>query len=371
VNFSGWGEEKSKGFATMTVRQVPLPFPPRRIAIVKPSALGDVLNALPVLTALRRRFPTARLAWIVNRAYAPLLEPHPDLEDIIPFDRAALHKGWLAGSVAFARFLRHLHAQRFDLVLDLQGLLRSGLMTLATGAPVRIGLASAREGSRWCYTHRVDDLHGVRHAVDRCWRVAEALGATDAKQFDLPIEPSARQWAYDRLRSWPRPWMAVGAGARWLTKRWPPASFAMLLRRAQTQFGGTAIFIGAPDEVDVSRQVAEKIAGPHFDLTGQTTLAQLAAVLAEADVLLANDTGPLHLAVALGRPVVAPYTCTQVVRNGPYGQFEHAVETDVWCKGSYRKQCDRLECMAELTPERLWPRFCEVLATWQARRLPA
>jgi heptosyltransferase-1 len=350
---------------------VPLPTTPRRIAIIKPSALGDVMHALPVLSAIRRRFPNAHIAWVVNDVYAPLLAPHPDLDEVIRFDRGSLRRGWIAGGTAFLRALRHLRRQRFDLVLDLQGLLRSGLMTLATSAPIRVGLTSAREGARWCYTHRVEDVRNEQHAVDRCARVAEALGAVIDHKVRLPVDPSARQWALATLSPWPRPWLAVGAGSRWLTKRWLPAHFSALLGQAQAHFGGTAVFIGTPDEADVSRQVAEGIAGPHCDLTGRTTLPQLAAVLAEADVMLANDTGPLHLAVALGRPVVAPYTCTRVALNGPYGQFTHAVETRVWCKGSYLKRCDRLECMADLTPDRLWPLLHEVLETWQRQRRPA
>jgi lipopolysaccharide heptosyltransferase I len=355
----------------MTVRHVSLPAVPRRIAIIKPSALGDILNALPVLSALRRQFPEAHIAWIINQGYATLLAPHPDLNELVPFDRSSLRGGWFSGSVAFVRFLRHLRRQRFDLAIDLQGLLRSGLMTLATGAPVRLGLATAREGARWCYTLRIDDIDGVGHAVDRCWRVAEALQADETKRFDLPVAAAAGAWAFERLRALPRPWIAVGPGARWRTKRWPPEHFAALVRRAQEHVGGTAIFIGAPDEAEVSRQVAAGLTGATCDLTGRTTLPQLAAVLAEVDVLVANDTGPLHLAVALGRPVVAPYTCTQVALNGPYGQFHRAVETSVWCKGSYRRRCDRLECMAELTPDRLWPHLQEVLAPWQSRCLPA
>jgi lipopolysaccharide heptosyltransferase I len=355
----------------MPVRHVTMRHPPRRIAIIKPSALGDVLNALPVLDGVRRRFPEAHITWVVNHAYAPLLRPHADLNEIIAFDRSALRGGWAQATMALVRFLRHLRTRRFDLVLDLQGLLRSGVMTLATGAPVRLGLSSAREGARWCYTHCIDDRTGVRHAVDRCWRMAEALGAEEPKNLHLPLDPMVRRWARSTLGPWPRPWVAVGAGARWLTKRWPPTHFATLLRRAQAQFGGTAVFVGAADEADVSRGVIELLKGPVCDLTGRTTLPQLAAVLAHADVLLANDTGPLHLAVALGRPVVAPYTCTQVARNGPYGQFHHAVETSVWCKGSYRKRCGRLECMGELTPEKLWPLLHEVLAAWQTQRRPA
>ena len=102
-----------------------------------------------------------------------------------------------------------------------------------------------------------------------------------------------------------------------------------------------------------ARQAVRQVAETVRDLTGATTLPQLAALLQESDVVLANDTGPLHLAAALGRPVVAPYTCTVVRRTGPYGQESRAVETTVWCRGSYLRECNRLECMAELTPARL------------------
>jgi ADP-heptose:LPS heptosyltransferase len=125
------------------------------------------------------------------------------------------------------------------------------------------------------------------------------------------------------------------------------------------------VFVGGPDEVHLSQQAAALLAGPALDLTGRTDLPRLAAVLARADVMLANDTGPLHLAAALGRPVVAPFTCTRVRLNGPFGQEDRAVESKVWCQGSYLKKCARLECMAELTPDRLWPVLERELLTWQ------
>jgi heptosyltransferase-1 len=350
----------------MSVRVVPLRRAPERIAIVKPSALGDIAHSLPVLTALRQRFPSSHLSWVVNRGYAPLLEGHPDLNEIVPFDRAAMRKGWIRGGVDFAWFLMHLSSLRFDMVIDLQGLLRTGLMTRATGAAVRIGLASAREGSRFCYTHCIDDKTDVRHAVDRYWRVIEALGdAPLVKTFHVPVQAEARTWAREQLREFPRPWLAVGVGSRWLTKRWPPEHFAALVNRAQQQFGGTAIFVGTPEEASLAQQAAALVLRPTCQLTGITTLPQLVAILAEADVMIANDTGPLHLAVALGRPVVAPYTCTLIERTGPYLQADRAVATSIWCRGSYLKTCPRMECMADLTPARLWLALETILSTWQ------
>ncbi len=350
----------------MSVGPIHLPKPPERIALIKPSALGDIAHSLPVLSALRQRFPSAHLAWIVNRVYAPILDHHPDLDEIVPFDRAGLRNSLLKGSVGFGRFLHHLRKQRFDLVIDLQGLFRTGLMTLATGAAVRIGLASAREGATLGYTNRVDDRTDVRHAVDRYWRVIEALGDAPAnKTFHVPVQAESRAWARTLLQSMPRPWLTVGVGSRWLTKRWPPEHFAALVSRAQAQYGGSVLFVGTPEEADLSRQAAALVAGPTCQLTGQTTLPQLVALLAEADVMIANDTGPLHLAVALGRPVVAPYTCTLIEKTGPYGQSERAVSTSIWCRGSYLKTCPRMECMAELTPARLWPNLEVILRSWQ------
>jgi ADP-heptose:LPS heptosyltransferase len=181
------------------------------------------------------------------------------------------------------------------------------------------------------------------------------------------VAPAAAQWALAQLDGAPRPWLMVGVGARWQTKRWPTAHFAALLQQAQQRFGGTAVLVGGPDEIMPAHDTARRLRGPLRNLTGRTTLPQLAAVLQLADVMIANDTGPLHLAAALGRPVVAPFTCTQVRLTGPYGQPASAVETQMWCRGSLRKTCDRLECMSELTPARLWPLVEEVLATWQSK----
>jgi lipopolysaccharide heptosyltransferase I len=354
--------------------RLPLPhYPARRIALLKPSALGDIIHSLPVLTALRRRYPQAHICWVVNRAYEPLLCGHRDLDETLPFHRGATQTGWGATVRAWVGLLGELRRRRFDLVVDLQGLFRSGLMAAATGAPRRVGLGSAREGASWFYTDVVPvaDFDAL-HAVDRYWLVAEALGAGDGpREFHVPIPAEARRWADETLRDCPRPWLALGPGSRWLTKRWPPGHFAALARRAQADFGGTVLFVGAADETPLAQAVQAELHGPARDLTGRTTLPRLAALLARADVMLANDTGPLHLAAALGRPVVAPYTCTKVRCNGPYATSGllkgSAVESTVWCQGSYLKRCGRLECMAELTPDRLWPLLYEVLRSWPSR----
>jgi lipopolysaccharide heptosyltransferase I len=340
---------------------------PRRILLIKPSALGDITHALPVLSALRRRYPQAHITWLVNRVYEPLLVGHPDLDATMPFDRGAARTGWWTAGRSWWTFFRTLGQQSYDLVIDLQGLLRSGLMTWATRASRRVGLAGSREGARWFYTDVIPDpgREGL-HAVERYWRIVEALGAADGgKIFRLPIAARMADWAEEQLRALPRPWLALSAGSRWMTKRWPTDHFAMLATRAQAEFSGTVIFVGTADEADLSAAIRRQLRGPSLDLTGKTSLPQLAAILARVDGMLANDTGPLHLAVALGRSVVAPYTCTKAALTGPFGQADHVVETRVWCAGSYLRRCARLECMAELTTDRLWPVLREVLGQWQ------
>lgn len=339
---------------------------PRRIAFLKPSALGDVVHALPVLTALRTRFPQARITWVINSAYEPLVKNHPDLTDTLPFDRGAFKKGvWKATRYA-ASFAAELRRRRFDLVIDLQGLLRTGLMCLATGSPVRVGFANAREGSRYAYTHqvRVPDASRI-HAVERYWRVAEYLGAGGVpKRFRVPLDAAEVDAVRRELAELPRPRVAVAVGAKWVTKRWPAAHFAELLARAQAAFGGTALFVGTADDTAASLEVARHLSAAR-DFTGKTSLPRLAALLSRCDVMLANDTGPLHLAAALGVPSVAPYTCTKVALHGPYTSMTGGVETSVPCGGSYLKTCGNMVCMPELTPDRLWPRLAEVLDAWQ------
>src|SRR5262245_31335375 len=164
---------------------------PQRICLIKPSALGDIVQALPVLSALRGRFPQSHIAWVVNRSYADLLAGHPHLDELLIFDRGAAGSGWIGACSSMRRLCDELVAQRFDLACDLQGLLRSGLMTGATHAARRVGLGDCREGARLFCTDIVRVPADRQSAVDRYWLVAEALGAgSEPKRFVLGLDES-------------------------------------------------------------------------------------------------------------------------------------------------------------------------------------
>jgi lipopolysaccharide heptosyltransferase I len=337
---------------------------PRRVCLIKPSAMGDIVGALPVLAALRQRWPQAWIAWVVNESFRDLLDGHPALDAVIAYDRRGA-RPTPAGAAGLFTFLRQLRRGRFDLVVDLQGLLRSGLMALATGAKARVGLADAREGASWCYTHHVPPpgRRDQQHAVRRLLRLAEVFGAdVEDPQFLVPTPGAERAWARATLAPVPRPRLVLNLGASWKTKRWPPEHFAAIARRAARTYGAGLVAIGGAQDgplvADLARRIAPNIV---LDLSGRTSLRQLAAVAAESDLVLSNDSGPLHLSSAAGARVIGVYTCTSAALHGPCGANAVAIQSDIWCAGSYRKRCGRLECMRELTPERVWPLVARAL----------
>ena len=335
---------------------------PRRICIIKPSSLGDVVHSLPILPALRRQFPLAHISWVVNRAFRSLLEGHPDLDRVIAYDRGGSGIG-ARGVTATSRLCGTLLRDRFDLTIDLQGLLRSGLMTAATRAQVRVGMADAREGAGWFYTHTVDASRLGLHAVERVLRVVSALGIDRGEpSFLLPIGSQEERWSREILSEVPRPRLVLNLGARWLTKRWPPEHFAEVARRAAREFGAGLVVVGSADDRPLALTLARELKPlPLLDLTGATSLIQLGALACESDLFLSNDTGPLHLAAAVGAAVVGIYTCTDPRLTGPYGPRVSTVRSCVWCAPSFQKNCRRLECFAELTPDRVWPTVRERL----------
>jgi lipopolysaccharide heptosyltransferase II len=332
--------------------------PARRICIIKPSALGDVVQSLPLLPILRERFPEAHVAWVINRELGSLLEGHPHLQEVIPFHRKGNWQDWL-------QLLRHLRHSRFDLVFDLQGLLRTGVMTWAPGAPVRVGLESAREGARFACNVTIPDSGRHVPAHLRYWRVAEALGRGErTSSTQVVISPADQQWLQRRFAGVRGPILAIQPGAHWETKCWPIEKFAVVACRAMRRYGFSVAVIGSPSEVPLAEQLTQMLrrfvpAGTVLNLAGETTLKQLAGLLSGVDLLLSNDSGPMHLAAGLGTPCVSVFTCTSPIRSGPPGSQHALVATELPCAASYKKKCPHsgpghMACFEELSVERVW-----------------
>lgn len=330
----------------------------QRICVIKPSALGDVVQTLPLLPALRARYPDSRITWVVNRELSEVLTDHPHLDEVLPFDRRASLRSWF-------RLLGELRQRQFDLVLDLQGLLRTGVMTAATGAPVRIGLETSREGANLSCNGIVANTHRHIPAHQRYWRVAEVLGAGHVRPLtQIAVRREHSNWAETVLAGLKRPILAIHPGARWVTKRWPVEKFAVVACRALRSLGFSAVILGGESDAVLGGRLDELVrrfhpAGRVLNLAGQTNLKQLAVVLKASAVLLTNDSGPMHLAAGLGTPVLGVFTCTDPARSGPPGDRHVLVQTNLSCAASYKRRCPHrgrkhLHCMDELSTDRVY-----------------
>ncbi|MGN6625866.1 MAG: lipopolysaccharide heptosyltransferase I [Tepidisphaeraceae bacterium] len=337
------------------VRMIRLSREPQRILIVKPSALGDIVHTLPILQLLRRRFPAAQIDWLVVPAFASLLDGHPLLNSVIRFDRKRF-AGWYR-SAATAReliaFHRRLRQSRYDLAIDLQGLFRSGWLTWASGAADRVGFAYAREGAPLFYNHRVPTETHEKHAVERYLDIAEALGCGRGPvTFDFGIDDAVRA-ATAELVGEGRPYAVLLPGTNWATKRWPAENYAALVEPIAQRFGLRTIIAGGGDVAGIEFPGAQSLAG-------KTDLKQLVALLEKADLVIANDSGPMHIAAALNRPLVTLFGPTNAVRTGPYARMETVLQLDLVCRPCYSRTCVHTSCLQWITPP-------EVIATAQGR----
>ena len=336
---------------------------PARILIIKPSHMGDVVRAMPVLCAIARHWPAARIDWLIHPANAPLIHAHRCLRRLVPFDRDAFGRWASRPAVArrFFAFLRSLARNRYDLVLDLQGLFRTGFLSWATGARRRLGLDRCRELAGGFYSRRVS-TRGAVHAVDVNLCMAAAVGASlEPITFDVPVSEAAWAAVCDRFERLRRPYAVLCPGATAESKRFDTMGFAAVADRLDRRHGVPSVLVGSPAERPIAEEVAARCtsAAP-LCLAAETNLAELVAILAHATLCVANDSGPLHVAAALGRPVVGIYGPTDPARVGPYGQLDRVVRSPVPRPPSYRR-ADR-RCIEAVPVEAVLAKLSAVLA---------
>lgn len=319
-----------------------------RLLVVKLSSLGDVLHALPAVHALKLGL-NAAIDWVTQTPYVDLVRCCPDVERVIVFDR---RHAWRT----LRPFLAELRAADYEWIVDLQGLLKSALVTrLARGAR-RIGPSFHREGARWFYTAVAGPRDKQRHAVEENLDVARYLG--------LPVPPPEFPLALPlRLLGEPPPRVALLPHSRWSSKNWPVASFVEVGRELQDHVGATLYLLGGAEEAAVCAQMEKELKGPVVNLAGQTTLVQLGGVLKEMNLVIANDSGPMHLAAAVGTPVLAIFGATDPRRTGPYGPRHRVVKGKLLCQPCFARACRYRDhsCMRAVTPQLVVPLAIEML----------
>jgi len=360
--------------------------------LVKPSALGDVVHTIPLLAKLRLRFPHAQIDWFITPENAELVRHHPALSGVVLFDRkrlAGIARSWNA-TAELLRLLGRLRRARYELVIDVHGQLRSAMVTLATGAPVRIGFdrpvrrsqtqsehhelrnvpqrgwAGAREGSWIAYSHRIPIPTLDIHAIDRLFWLTSILGLDDAPA-DSRIYLSAETNMYaERLleQHFVQQFGALVPGTMWETKHWDPERFAEVgLWLRQRGFG--VVLLGTRRDQARCQAIA-KICPGALDFCGQTTPGQLAAILKRAAICVTNDSGSMHLAVALERPVVSIFGPTNPVQIGPYGRPQAVVRVAVPCSPCNFRQLSQCPhghaCMKQVSAARVIERVESALS---------
>lgn len=333
----------------------------KSILLIKPSAIGDVVHALPVLHLLRKRFPSAKISWMIAPACASLIQGHPLIDELVLFERKRFGQAWKSPAAAMAlwRFLRDLHAAKFDLVIDLQGLLRSGFCAWITGAPLRVGFANAREAAHLFYTHTVDCSLERDHAVERYLKVAAALGCdTSDVQFPLHFDEADRRHVHNLLPEMGH-FAVLLPGTNWPSKRWPVEYFAALVEPLKKDHGLTCIVAGAPSDAELAAQIPGAI-----NLVGKTTLRQTVALLSRAKLVIANDSGPMHIAAALGVPLVTVFGPTNPIRTGPFGRMDAVLQLAMECSPCYSRKCPlhHQNCLKQLTPQMVLKQAAQALA---------
>ncbi len=346
----------------------------KNILIIKPSAAGDIICALPVLSALRQKFPDAKISWLVASHLSGLLSGHPLIDNIIEFDRRRF--GYITRSFSVTRrFLRFLHSLRdanYDLVMDLQGLFRSGFLAWRSQAPVRIGPAERREMGWVFYTHRAPSMNPNSHTVERMFSCMKLFDAEmEIPDFPVHITPQAVETIHGKLKAYhikQGEYITIAPGGTWESKRWDWEKFAELIKIICSELQLPVVLVGGKHERMLGEQISSALINhPVANLTEQTSLQELLAVISESKGLVSNDSGPMHIAVALKRPVTAIIGPTNPYRTGPYGRPESVVSTSLDCSPCYKRNCTKVSdgelplCMKQISVEEVFTNLCEQL----------
>jgi len=373
-----------------------------RILLIKPSALGDVVHTLPVLVKLRARYPRAQIDWLITPENAEVVRYHPALSNVVLFARRDFSKRgrrWRA-FLSFFDLLKQIRSAKYELIIDMHGQVRSAFFALISGARVRIGFdrpvkrgltvsaehalknipnhgwRGAREGSWIAYTHRIPIPTLDVHAIDRYLWVAPLLGLDDnPPDLTIHLSPQATSKVNRLLKEQgvpvSKPLVVLVPGTIWETKHWTIEGFAGVARQF-LQDGFAVALAGTMRDQQRCRQIAAAAPGT-CDLSGKTTPADLAALIRRAEVAVTNDSGSMHVAASLGKPMVSVFGPTNPVHIGPYERPESVVRVDLPCSPcNYRRlsQCPfDHACMKQVTSAMVVERVRKILST--AKSQPA
>ena len=334
----------------------------RKILIVKPSSLGDILHAFPAFYLLRKSLPLAKIDWVVNSTLAPILGYiRPDINRVINFRRSEFKKTKVAPK-ALVSLIANIRRAKYDLVIDMQGLIRSSMMTFAARAEHRAGFAEAKEkGSGIFYDKKISVPREITHAIDKnCFLIAGILGIENVvPDFKLPFLSNvditdilSRNRIKERTK-----YIAFSPVARWATKTWPPGFFSKIADIITREIPDLRIILlGTKGERAAAEEIVAdcKYAKP-VNLSGTTGLSELIELIRGSELLLTNDSGPMHIAAFVRTPVFAMFGPTFPEKTGPYWQWHKVYQAAKGCIKCAKRSCYRkdLECQKTVSAKKV------------------
>jgi heptosyltransferase I len=342
----------------------------KRVLIIKPSSLGDVVHTVPVAHAIKRRYPTCHIGWVVQRTFRAILECDPAVDEIIPVfipstsDPLALRGAFLAAARATVSTIRELRARfreaAYDVVLDLHASFRSGLLALSNPGGLRIGFADAKELNTSFQHRTVSTDPGKPHAVDKNLAFAEYVGCpVEPEDLRVCVSTEARDQARAFLAAaGVRPGQRIvyaNPATRWATKFWTVHGWATLADRLAADAGACVVFSGGPGDVPYIEGIAARMKRPCLIAAGALSLAEATGLLELADVYVGVDSGPMHISAFVGTPVVAIFGPTDPAKVGPYGPGHRVIrQDDLTCLACRKRSCDDRTCMEGISADRVF-----------------
>ena len=328
----------------------------KNVLIIKLSAIGDVIHALPVSHAIKETYPDAHITWVVEPPAYDLLTNNPYIDEIILF-RKKEFKSWEGFRKNFPDFSAKLREKKYDVVLDLQGLAKSGILAFLARGDKQIGTCDMREMSQYISKPTVG-ANANGHIVERYLDVARAIGCrVDNVVFPIyPTKEEKERAEYlireeGRLRG---DYVAIAVGTNWPNKCWPIENIARLADLLYILGMKPVLVGGGKEEEKIAKEVHKKMRSTALSLVGKTSLKELAAVILGARAFVGGDTGPTHLAAGLGIPTVEIMGPTDANRNGPYGQQQNAIEIEAECKHCWKRKCEKgIVCLEDITPQQV------------------
>jgi lipopolysaccharide heptosyltransferase I len=335
-----------------------------KIFILKPSSLGDVIHALPVLRLLKQHLPDSEIHWWIEAGLAPLLQDDPDLAGVIPFyrQRWSSPRNW----DELWRSIREIRAHHFDWVIDLQGLARSAVFAWLSGGELMVGLDDPREGARGLYDIIVRRPSHETHAADWYLEALKTLGIPVHLDFTwIPERPRVAQSLREKWQPSSARWIALQPGARWENKRWPVEYYAQLGAQLASEFPDTRFAVmGSETDRELGEIISRAAPGRCQNLAGCTSLPEMVEWIRLCEVMVTNDTGPMHVAAALGKPVIALFGPTDSRRTGPYGPYHSVLCQPLPCAPCMKDSCayeKPFECLRSITPDAVAARVAQCL----------